>query len=205
MAKVLIIGDDLALLQAACVDLEARGHVVRTASTGTEGLSVAALKASDVVLLELGLPDLDGLEVCRRLRIWSSIPIIVLSADASEDLKVSAFDAGADDYVTKPFGMRELDARLRVAERHRQLVPDNEQTNLIISPLEVDMVHHEVRKGGKLLDLTATEFAFLSYLARHAGQMCTHRMILEHVWGTRSRRGRVPACVCLSPSAQAGR
>lgn len=166
--------------------LEALGHIVLSAATAADGLAATALQAPDAVLLDLGLPDLDGVEVCRRLRAWSSVPVVVLSADGTEERKVAAFDAGADDYMTKPFGMRELDARIRVAERHRQAAAAGEEpARIAVGPLDIDMVHHEVRNDGELVDLTATEFAFLSFLARHAGKMCTHRMILEHVWGDR--------------------
>ena len=120
MPKVLIIDDDPDLLNVCTVGLEALGHQVRTAETGNEGLAESATRAPDVIVLDLGLPDLDGLEVCKRIRTWSSVPIIVLSADGSEDRKVQALDDGADDYMTKPFGMRELDARVRVAVRHQQ-------------------------------------------------------------------------------------
>ncbi|HEY5120121.1 MAG TPA: response regulator, partial [Acidimicrobiales bacterium] len=119
MPHILIIDDDPDLLSVCRVGLEALGHELRTAETGDEGLVEAAVYPPDVIVLDLGLPDLDGLEVCRRIRGWSSVPIIVLSADGSEDRKVSALDEGADDYMTKPFGMRELNARLNVALRHR--------------------------------------------------------------------------------------
>jgi two-component system KDP operon response regulator KdpE len=133
-------------------------------------------------VLDLGLPDLDGLEVCRRIRTWSEVPIVVLSADGSEDTKVGALDDGADDYMTKPFGMRELDARLRVALRHRsggtEPLPE-----IDVGALHLDLVHYEATYDGRNLDLTPREFDFLAYLARNAGKVCTRRMILENVWG----------------------
>jgi two-component system KDP operon response regulator KdpE len=119
LAQILIIDDDPDLLGVCSVGLQALGHHVRTAGTGNEGLAEASVHPCDVVVLDLGLPDLDGLEVCKRIRTWSAVPIIVLSADGSEDRKVDALDLGADDYMTKPFGMRELDARVRVALRHQ--------------------------------------------------------------------------------------
>ena len=134
MAQILVIDDDPSLLGVCKVGLEALGHVVRTAETGSEGLIEAATRSPDVIVLDLGLPDLDGLEVCKRIRHWSDVPIIVLSADGSEDRKVEALDHGADDYVTKPFGMRELDARMRVALRHRSDV-DEHQVELDVGPL----------------------------------------------------------------------
>jgi two-component system KDP operon response regulator KdpE len=184
LPQILIIDDDPGLLNVCRVGLEALGYLVRTAETGNEGLAEAAIRAPDVIVLDLGLPDLDGLEVCRRIRTWSDAPIVVLSADGSEDRKVEALDGGADDYMTKPFGMRELDARLRVAVRHRS-TPDNagHSAELDVGNLHLDLVHYEATVGGRPLDLTPREFDFLAYLARHAGKVCTRRMILENVWG----------------------
>jgi two-component system KDP operon response regulator KdpE len=179
---ILIIDDDPDLLGVCSVGLEALGHQVRTADTGNEGLAEAAVRAPDVIVLDLGLPDLDGLEVCKRIRAWSSVPIIVLSADGSEDRKVDALDDGADDYMTKPFGMRELDARVRVALRHKQSSDEHFET-LDVGSLHLDLVHRETTFDGKSVDLTPKEFDFLAYLARNAGKVCTRRMILEHVWG----------------------
>jgi two-component system KDP operon response regulator KdpE len=182
LAQILVIDDDPSLLGVCKVGLEALGHVVRTAETGNEGLIEAATRAADLIVLDLGLPDLDGLEVCKRIRHWSDIPIIVLSADGSEDRKVEALDHGADDYVTKPFGMRELDARVRVALRHR---PDEgeHQVEFDVGPLHLDLVHYQATIDDKSLDLTPKEFDFLAYLAHHVGKVCTRRMILENVWG----------------------
>jgi two-component system KDP operon response regulator KdpE len=182
LAQILVIDDDPSLLGVCKVGLEALGHVVRTAETGNEGLIEAATRAADLIVLDLGLPDLDGLEVCKRIRHWSDIPIIVLSADGSEDRKVEALDHGADDYVTKPFGMRELDARVRVALRHR---PDEgeHQVEFDVGPLHLDLVHYQATIDDKSLDLTPKEFDFLAYLARHVGKVCTRRMILKNVWG----------------------
>ena len=184
MPQVLIIDDDPDLLNACRVGLEALGHLVRTAQTGSEGLSEAAIRPPDVIVLDLGLPDLDGLEVCKRIRTWTHVPIVVLSADGSEDRKVDALDQGADDYMTKPFGMRELDARLRVALRHHR-PPDNGQhpAELDVGTLHLDLVHYEATYNGQPLDLTPKEFDFLAYLARNVGKVCTRRMILESVWG----------------------
>jgi two-component system KDP operon response regulator KdpE len=186
VARILAVDDDTALLRVLRIGLVALGHEVLTASTGAQGISQAAVGAPDVIVLDLGLPDLDGLEVCRRIRQWSAVPIIVLSADGTEDRKIAALDGGADDYMTKPFGMGELEARLRVALRHRPNGDENEETtSLTVGPLTLDLVHHEGHMEGRALDLTAREFAFVAYLARHAGKVVTHRMILEHVWGPR--------------------
>jgi two-component system KDP operon response regulator KdpE len=184
LPQVLIIDDDPDLLSACRVGLEALGHLVRTAQTGTEGLSEAAIRPPDVIVLDLGLPDLDGMEVCKRIRAWTDVPIVVLSADGSEDRKVGALDQGADDYMTKPFGMRELDARLRVALRHHRAAGDGEHpAELDVGSLHLDLVHYEATLGGQPLDLTPKEFDFLAYLARNVGKVCTRRMILENVWG----------------------
>jgi two-component system KDP operon response regulator KdpE len=167
------------------VGLEAFGYEARTVETGNEGLTEAAIRPPEVVVLDLGLPDLDGLEVCKRIREWSQVPIIVLSADGSEGRKVEALDEGADDYMTKPFGMRELNARLRVALRHRALEDnDGQPAELVVGPLRLDLVHHEASLDGHPLDLAPKEFGFLAYLARNVGKVCTRRMILENVWGS---------------------
>ena len=183
MAQVLVIDDDPDLLNVCRVGLQALGHVVRTAETGHDGLAEAAITRPDVIVLDLGLPDLDGLEVCTRIRTWSEVPIVVLSADSSEDRKVEALDHGADDYMTKPFGMRELNARLRVALRHPAAESGDGPTELQTGPLHLDLVHYEATFDGRDLELTSREFEFLAYLARNAGKVCTRRMILESVWG----------------------
>jgi len=180
---ILIIDDDPDLLNVCRVGLEALGHELRTAETGEEGLIEAAVYPPDVIVLDLGLPDLDGLEVCRRIRGWSSVPIIVLTADGSEDRKVSALDEGADDYMTKPFGMRELGARINVALRHRSVDDGDHPTDIEVGPLHLDLVHHEATLSDERLDLAPKEFEFLAYLALHVGKVCTRRMILENVWG----------------------
>jgi two-component system, OmpR family, KDP operon response regulator KdpE len=184
LAQVLIVDDDPDLLNVCRVGLEALGHVVHSAETGSGGLAETAISRPDVIVLDLGLPDLDGVEVCKRIRTWSDAPIVVLSADGTEDRKVEALEAGADDYVTKPFGMRELNARLRVALRHRaDREPGNDPTEFDVGPLHLDLVHYQATFTGRDLDLTPREFEFLAFLARHAGKVCTRRMILENVWG----------------------
>lgn len=135
-------------------------------------------------MLDLGLPDIDGMTVCKRIRQWSEVPIIILSASDTEDRKVDALNGGADDYVTKPFGIAELEARIRAAIRHRAL-DSGEPAPATVSAgsLEIDLVHHEARLDGDRVDLTAREFDLLSFLTRHAGKTCTHQMILSAVWG----------------------
>lgn len=184
MPHILIVDDDIALLNVCTVGLEALGHTVRTAETGTDGVNEVAIHPPDVVVLDLGLPDLDGLDACARIRTWSDVPIVVLSADSSEDRKVDALDGGADDYMTKPFGMRELDARLRVALRHHAAESlEQSATELDAGRLHLDLVHYEASFDGTSVDLTPKEFDFLAYLARHVGKVCTRSMILENVWG----------------------
>jgi two-component system, OmpR family, KDP operon response regulator KdpE len=182
LPRVLIIDDDHDLLSVCRVGLQAFGHEVRTAGNARDGLAEAAIRAPDVIVLDLGLPDMDGIEVCKRIRSWSAVPVVVLSADGTEDRKVDALGGGADDYMTKPFGMRELNARLLVALRHAAPA-GGEVTELEVGPLRLDLVHYEAFYGGAPLDLTAREFEFLAYLARNAGKVCTRRMILENVWG----------------------
>jgi two-component system KDP operon response regulator KdpE len=165
--------------------LTARGDEVVTAHSGVEALSQVALSGPDLVILDLGLPDTDGVEVCRRIREFSEVPIVVLSAYGDERRKVEALDSGADDFVTKPFGMAELEARLRVALRHgsaRSNDAPSAQT-LQVGDLGIDLVHHMAALSGNDLHLTAKEFELLAYLARHAGKVCTHHMILKDVWG----------------------
>jgi two-component system, OmpR family, KDP operon response regulator KdpE len=183
VAKVLVIDDDRALLHALRAGLTSRRHDVVAAVTGEEGLAKLAAETPDVVVLDLGLPDLDGLDVCHRIRQWSDVPVIVLSAVGLETRKVAALDGGANDYVSKPFGMLELEARIRTAIRDRRVTSDAAGGLLAAGDLELDLVHHQAMRRGTQIELTAREFDLLAYLARHAGKVCTHRMILEHVWG----------------------
>lgn len=183
MARILVIDDDRSLRRALEIALRARGHDVVAARTATDGISQASLSTPDVVILDLGLPDMDGIEVVRRVREWTQVPIIVLSAAADEGRKVTALDAGADDYVTKPFAMGELEARLRVALRRGGSAPQGPST-IEVGRLEIDLVHHMARLDGKSLDLTGREFDLVAYLARNAGKVCTHQMILRDVWGS---------------------
>jgi two-component system, OmpR family, KDP operon response regulator KdpE len=184
MTRVLVVDDDRALLRALTVGLTSNGYEVITADDGSSGITRTATDQPDVVLLDLGLPDIDGLDVCSRIRQWTDVPVIVLSAAGSEQRKVAALDGGADDYVTKPFSMAELEARIRTALRHRSpLVASDEIHELQVGELHLDLVHHQARVAGKLVELTSKEFDLLGFLARHAGKLCTHQMILEQVWG----------------------
>ncbi len=184
MAKVLVVDDDPALRKALRIGLSARGDEVVVAGSGAEALNKVALAGPDLVILDLGLPDVDGIEVCRRIREFSGVPVVVLSAYGDERRKVEALDSGADDFVTKPFGMAELEARLRVALRHGVARGAAEQeTTLRVGEIELDVVHHMASVAGRPLQLTAKEFELLAYLARHVGKVCTHHMILKDVWG----------------------
>jgi two-component system KDP operon response regulator KdpE len=186
MARVLVVDDEPAILRALRAGLVARGHEVLLATTGQGAIDAAALEAPDVVVLDLGLADIDGVDVCRRIREWSAVPIVVLSAEGSDARKVLALDEGADDYVTKPFSMAELLARVRVALRHRAPVGGASPVDdavLDVGDVRLDLARHEVSVAGRPVDLTPKEFAFLALLARWPGRVLTHRAILQEVWG----------------------
>jgi two-component system, OmpR family, KDP operon response regulator KdpE len=184
-ARVLVVDDDPALLRVVSGSLEARGYTVTTATTGRDALDSAWLEAPDVILLDLGLPDIDGVEVCRHLRTQVRAPIIVLTADGAEDRKVRALDQGADDYVTKPFSTPELLARVRVALRHRDaLAAIVDDGHLTVGALDIDFDARTVVLGTRPVDLTPKEFALLALLARNVGKVLTHRAILDTVWGS---------------------
>jgi two-component system KDP operon response regulator KdpE len=181
---VLVIEDERSMARIMSASLQARGYEVMVARTGQDGLDRSAAENPAVVILDLGLPDIDGIEVCRRIRQWSRAPIIVVTADGAEDRKILALDEGADDYVTKPFSMPELLARLRVAVRHRQAFGPFVDDDLIeVGDLVVDTADHQVTVAGARVELTPKEFEFLALLARHQGKVLTHRTILQHVWG----------------------
>lgn len=185
MSTVLVVDDEAAIVRAVRAGLEARGFTVVTAGTGQAAIDVIATRPPDAVVLDLNLPDLDGVEVCRRVRGWSDVPIIVLSAEGSDQRKVLALDQGADDYVTKPFSMAELLARVRVALRHRSRAagPAADSAVLEVGDLRLDLARHEVTVGGRPVELTPKEFTFLALLARWPGRVLTHRAILQEVWG----------------------
>ena len=180
---ILVIDDEPQILRALRTILTEKHFRVTTASRGEEGLALAAANPPDVIILDLGLPDLDGTEVCARLREWTLTPIIVLSARESERDKVAALDQGADDYLTKPFGIEELLARLRVALRHSAQAQNKTRTTLVKSGgLVIDLAGHVVTLNEVEIKLTATEFRLLAYLAANAGRVLTHQSILAHVW-----------------------
>ncbi len=177
----LVIDDEVQMRRLLRVNLEAHGYRVVEAPTGQEGITEAAQCRPDVVLLDLGLPDLDGVRVLQRLREWSRVPVVVLSVRDREDDKIAALDHGADDYVTKPFSTGELLARLRAAQRRAQ--PATELTVFRSGQLEVDLTARLVRRKGREVKLTATEYSLLRVLVQHAGKVLTHRQILREVWG----------------------
>ena len=180
---VLVVDDEPGILRALSAALRSRGYRVVTAVDGTHAVNAAIDEFPDAIVLDLGLPDLDGIEVCRRIRAWSEVPIIVLTAEGSDQRKVLALDEGADDYVTKPFSMPELLARVRVALRHRSRPGGPDKAVLEVGDLRVDLAYHRVTVAGREVDLTPKEFAFLAVLARHPGKVLTHRAILHEVWG----------------------
>lgn len=181
---ILLIEDEPQMRRFLRAALGAHEYRLVEATTAREGLAQAASRNPDVVLLDLGLPDRDGLEVARELREWSGVPIIVLSARGQEQDKVAALDLGADDYLTKPFGVDELLARIRVALRHAaQPVGGPPEPLFEAGDLRVDLVRREVRRGGQEVHLTPTEYKLLTLLIRHAGKVITHRQLLKEVWG----------------------
>jgi two-component system KDP operon response regulator KdpE len=180
---ILVIDDEHQILRALRTILIARQFRVSTASTGEEGLAMAAANQPDAIILDLSLPDMDGVTVCKRLREWTHIPIVVLSVRDSEQDKVQALDAGADDYLTKPFGIHELLARIRVALRHSASQAQVDKKTIVATgPLQIDLVQHIVLRNSEEVKLTATEFKLLAYLAANAGRVLTHKSILSHVW-----------------------
>jgi two-component system KDP operon response regulator KdpE len=181
---VLVVDDEPAIRRTLAAGLHARGYEVRVEGSGERALDEIAVDPPDLVILDLGLPDIDGIEVCRRLRGWSDVPIIVLSAEGSDHRKVLALDEGANDYVTKPFSMPELLARVRVALRHPHGRTSAEADAILrVDDLEIDLARHRVSVDGREVELTPKEFAFLALLARWPGRVLTHRAILQEVWG----------------------
>jgi two-component system KDP operon response regulator KdpE len=179
--RVLVVDDEQQILRALRVILREAGFEALPASRGEEALDVAALQPPDAAIIDLLLPDMDGVELCRQLREWTKMPLIVLSAVGDEDAKVRALAAGADDYVTKPFGPRELIARLQA--NLRRIGPDPEQAQLHLNGLEVDLARRTVQVGGHEVHLTPTEFDLLRQLVRNRGRLMTHRELLTAVWG----------------------
>jgi two-component system KDP operon response regulator KdpE len=181
---VLVIEDDPPLQKFLRVTLTTQDYNILEAETGEQGLRLAATATPDLIILDLGLPDIDGIEVARRLREWSAIPIIVVSARGKEQDKVVALDAGADDYLTKPFGVAELLARVRVALRHRAAVdPGTGEPVFETGELKVDLARREVTVSGQPVHLTPNEYKLLTVLVKSAGKVLTQRHLLKEVWG----------------------
>ncbi|HUR15432.1 MAG TPA: response regulator [Mycobacteriales bacterium] len=182
MTRVLVVDDDRALARALAINLAARSYEVEVALTGADALAAASRRLPDVVVLDLGLPDMDGVEVLQGLRGWSSVPVLVLSARSDQAEKVEALDAGADDYVTKPFGMDELLARVRAAVR--RAAPATEDLPVVVTPhFTVDLVARRVTASAGEVRLTPTEWHLLEVLVRHPGRMVSQTALLQQVWG----------------------
>jgi two-component system KDP operon response regulator KdpE len=181
---ILVIEDEPPLKTFLRITLQTQNYVVIEATRGEEGIRHAATARPDIIILDLGLPDMDGVEVARRLREWSTVPIIVVSARGKEQDRVVALDAGADDYLTKPFGVGELLARIRVALRHLATVSsDSPEPEYTLGDLKIDLARREVTVAGKAVHLTPNEFKLLSVLVKNAGKVLTHRQLLHSVWG----------------------
>ena len=183
MTRVLVIDDEPQIRRALATNLRARDYDVELAATGEEGLRLAAERRPDLVLLDIGLPGIDGTDVVRGLRGWTNVPIVMLTVRSDEADKVDALDAGADDYVTKPFGMNELLARMRAALR-RTAASDDEPV-VTAGDLRIDLADRRVLRDGAEVHLTPTEWALVEQLARHRGRLVTQRQLLQAVWGPR--------------------
>ncbi|MHA0285308.1 response regulator [Mycobacterium sp. C3-094] len=183
MTRVLVVDDEPQILRALRINLSVRGYDVRTAATGAEALRAAADFRPDVIVLDLGLPDMSGIDVLGGLRGWLSAPVIVLSARTDSSDKVAALDAGADDYVTKPFGMDEFLARLRAAVRRSSSTGPGSDPVVETSSFTVDLATKEVTKNGAVVHLTPTEWGILELLVRNSGKLVTREQLLTEVWG----------------------
>ena len=181
---ILVIDDEVQIRRLLRLALESEHYVVHEAAAGQEGLTAAAFRRPDAIVLDLGLPDMDGMEVLKRLREWTKAPVLILTVRQDVEEKVRALDLGADDYLTKPFHAAELAARLRAIRRHSPLAP--EAPVFEAGPLRVDFLARTVSAGGKAVHLTATEYALLRVLARNAGKIVTHRQLLREVWGPKA-------------------
>jgi two-component system KDP operon response regulator KdpE len=179
--RILVVDDERAIRRYLHAALNAQGNVVFEAANGEEALRAAAVDRPDLIILDLGLPDLDGVEVTRRIREWTRVPILILSVRDQERDKIAALDAGADDYLTKPFGTGELMARIRAAIR-RSTHPENEPV-IEVNQLKIDLAHRRVKLGNDEVALTPTEYDILRLLAQSIGKVITHRQLLQQVWG----------------------
>jgi len=178
---ILIIDDEVQIRRLLEITLSSNGYKISEAATGKEGVVAAATHHPSLIILDLGLPDADGIEILIKIREWFAKPVIILSVRNSEDDIICALDNGANDYLTKPFRTGELLARIRVALRHSQETTD--ETNLIFGTLSIDLPNHIARKNGEILKLTSTEFSLLALLAKNSGRVLTHQAILKEIWG----------------------
>jgi DNA-binding response OmpR family regulator len=183
VTRVLVVDDEPPIVRAVAANLRVRGYEVLTAASGDAALAAVEAHQPDCVVLDLGLPGIGGLEVLRRLRTWTEVPVVVLTAVDSERDKVNALDLGADDYVTKPFGVAELMARIRVALRHARGVTADRPRVVEAGELSIDLDAKLVTRDGAPVRLTPIEYRLLETLATNAGRLCTHRFLLERVWG----------------------
>lgn len=181
--RILVVDDEPQILRALRTILTEKKFQVVTAGRGQEALALAAAQPPDVVILDLGLPDMDGIDVCAQMREWTQVPIIVLSVRETDRDKVTALDRGADDYLAKPFSIEELLARIRVALRHSAQAQGSKEPTVTTDRFVIDLAQHSVTCEGTEVKLTPTEFKLLAYLAVNAGRVLTHRSILTHVWG----------------------
>lgn len=180
--EILIVDDEPQILKLLSIVLESNGYKVLTASTGLEGISIAASRQPDMILLDIGLPDKNGIEILKDLRQWYLNPIMILSVQNSEEDIVSALDLGADDYITKPFRTGELLARTRTSLRRQS--KDNGSSKLVCGQITIDLVARTISQNGTILKLTATEYNLLSLFMRNEGKVLTHSYLLKEVWGT---------------------
>jgi two-component system, OmpR family, KDP operon response regulator KdpE len=183
VTRVLVVDDEPPIVRAVAANLRVRGYEVLTAASGDAALAAVEAHQPDCVVLDLGLPGVGGLEVLRRLRTWTEVPVVVLTAIDSERDKVTALDLGADDYVTKPFGVAELMARIRVALRHARGATADRPRVVQAGEMSMDLDAKLVTRNGAPVRLTPTEYRLLETLATNAGRLCTHRFLLERVWG----------------------
>jgi two-component system KDP operon response regulator KdpE len=182
-SRILLVDDEMAIQRTVVPLLRSRGYEVEAAATGGDALAALDTQPPDVIILDLGLPDIDGLEVCARVRARSDVPIIVLSARGAEPQKVAALDQGADDYITKPFGPEELLARVRAALRRTLAAAEPSTGQMVRGEVTIDFDRHRVYRQGDEVRLTPKEFDLLVLLAQRAGQVVTHRTILKTIWG----------------------
>lgn len=183
-ATIIVIEDEVQIRRFLRTTLTAEGYQVVEAETGKQGLTEAAMRKPDLIILDLGLPDMDGVEVIKGIRAWSSVPVIILSARSQESDKISALDEGADDYLVKPFSVGELMARIRVALRHVSLAINGGGEGVFsVDELKVDMINRKVTVSDTEVHLTPIEYRLLTVLVKHAGKVLTHRSLLKEVWG----------------------